>query len=205
MNPIPSRRHFLKTAAGLFVFPSASLSKPYSRARPTTDSVLALGDLSTDGVVLWSRTNQPATFITEWSTYEDFRYFVRTPSVDAYETQDYTVKLGLKSLPNDTEIFVRSYFLSAVNGKTSERLSARFKTPCESGSRALRFAWSGDLGGQGYGINPEIGGYRIFKEIEKDEPNLFFNCGDVIYADGPLKLERPLPGKVCGHLRTRRV
>ena len=106
---------------------------------------------------------------------------------------DYTVKLGLKSLPNDTEIFVRSYFRSAVNGKTSKalrKIQDPVKTvlePCGLLGRVILAVKAG--------INPEIGGYRIFKEIAKDEPNLFFNCGDVIYADGPLKLERSLPGK----------
>ena len=40
--------------------------------------------------------------------------------------------------------------------------------------------------GQGFGINPQFGGVRLFKSREA-RPDLFIHCGDVIYADAPLR------------------
>lgn len=192
MKQTVSRRHFLKTSSGLFVFPMVGHAKASSSPPPQAYQGLALGDVSTQGVVLWSRCNQAATFSTEWSEYEDFRYTHRCPDVDAQGSSDFTTKLGLSNLPPDRDIYVRSVFRSVSTGKKSEQLRAQFRTPSETSDRALKFAWSGDLCGQGYGINPDIGGYRIFSEIQKTSPDVFFNCGDVIYADGPLRLEKKL-------------
>ena len=57
----------------------------------------------------------------------------------------------------------------------------------------MSFAWSGDLAGQGWGINPDLGGYRIFSEIAALEPDFFLCSGDHVYADGPLTVTAPLP------------
>jgi alkaline phosphatase D len=46
--------------------------------------------------------------------------------------------------------------------------------------------WSGDLAGQGWGINPDLGGYRIFAAMAALEPDFFLCSGDTVYADGPL-------------------
>lgn len=190
-NPV-SRRNFLKTSSGLFVFPFAGQVQAAPTPPPQAYQGLALGDVSTQGVVLWSRCNQAASWSTEWSEYEDFRYTHRCPEVDAQSSSDFTTKLALTDLPPDREIYIRSFFRSISTGKTSEQHHATFRTPGVKSSRALKFAWSGDLCGQGYGINPDIGGYRIFSEIQKTKPDIFFNCGDVIYADGPLRLEKKL-------------
>lgn len=187
-----SRRQFLKTSSGLFVLPLATQARIAANPPPRAYQGLALGDLSSDGVVLWSRCNQMATLKVEWSKYDDFRYVQKCPEVDALSSHDFTTKLAIKDLPPDHDIFVRAHFQSTETGKTSERIFGKFRTPSVAPTRSLKFAWSGDLGGQGYGINPDIGGFRIFSEIQKTAPDLFFNCGDVIYADGPLRTEKKL-------------
>jgi alkaline phosphatase D len=48
------------------------------------------------------------------------------------------------------------------------------------------FAWSGDVAGQGYGINLEWGGMRIFKTMLAKAPDFFLHSGDQIYADNPI-------------------
>jgi phosphodiesterase/alkaline phosphatase D-like protein len=52
----------------------------------------------------------------------------------------------------------------------------------------VRLAWSADLAGQGWGINPDIGGYQAFEEMRLPDPDFFLFSGDTIYADGPLGL-----------------
>ena len=106
----------------------------------------------------------------------------------------FTVKLGLKELPNNADIFVRGHFRSLATGRMSEQLKCRFRTPAKVATRPLRFAWSGDLAGQGFGINPDIGGYRLSKLSQMLSLISFINCGDVIYADTPLRESKKVAG-----------
>ena len=167
----------------------ASTSSPKT---PACEQGLALGDISLEGLIVWSRTDQLAQFNVEWSQYEDFRYAHQCAPVNAYRGDDFTSKIALRDLPEDRDVFIRAHYRSLASGKTSPQLTARLRTPSKQNTRPYKFAWSGDLGGQGFGINPEIGGYRIFDAISKTNPDFFINCGDVIYADAPLKLERKL-------------
>ena len=53
-------------------------------------------------------------------------------------------------------------------------------------AESIRFAWSGDLGGQNV-CRDEKQGYPIFKQIENVKPDFFIGLGDMIYADGLCK------------------
>ena len=79
----------------------------------------------------------------------------------------------------------------------SEQLKCRFRTPAKVATRPS-FAWSGDLAGQGFRINPDIGGYRLLKTVANAQPDLFINCGDVICADTPLRESKKVAGDVLG-------
>ena len=52
--------------------------------------------------------------------------------------------------------------------------------------------WSGDTAGQGWGINPDLGGMTIYEAMRRLAPDFFIHSGDTIYADGP-SAERKLP------------
>jgi alkaline phosphatase D len=54
------------------------------------------------------------------------------------------------------------------------------------GGQDITFAWSGDQAGQGWGINPDFGGMKIFETIRQMRPDFFLHCGDTIYADNPI-------------------
>ena len=61
----------------------------------------------------------------------------------------------------------------------------------------LRFLWSGDTAGQGWGINPGFGGMKIYEAMRQRSPLFFIHSGDNIYADGPIaesvdRRERPV-------------
>jgi alkaline phosphatase D len=56
----------------------------------------------------------------------------------------------------------------------------------------VRVAWSGDMVGQGWGIDERRGGLRIYDALRRAEPDLFVHSGDNVYADGPLVAEVPL-------------
>ncbi|KFA20963.1 hypothetical protein KWS_0123450, partial [Xanthomonas vasicola pv. musacearum NCPPB 4384] len=53
----------------------------------------------------------------------------------------------------------------------------------------VRFVWSGDTVGQGFGINPDIGGMRIYNAMRERNPDFFLHSGDTIYADNPIPAE----------------
>ncbi len=69
--------------------------------------------------------------------------------------------------------------------------------------RNIRFQWSGDTAGQGYGINPDWGGMRIYSTMTEQEPDFFIHSGDTIYADNPIPAEVKLPdGSIWRNLTT---
>ena len=51
---------------------------------------------------------------------------------------------------------------------------------------AQSFVWTADTAGQGYGINPEIGGMRGYAAMHATKPDFFLHSGDTIYADNPI-------------------
>src|SRR4029434_2513231 len=55
--------------------------------------------------------------------------------------------------------------------------------------RDLSFVWGGDVCGQGWGINPEFGGWQIDEAMRRMRPDLFIHSGDAIYADGVIPAE----------------
>ena len=66
----------------------------------------------------------------------------------------------------------------------SEPVLGNFRTAPQK-NRAIRFLWSGDTAGQGWGINPDFGGMKIYEAMRQTQPDFFIHCGDTIYADGP--------------------
>jgi alkaline phosphatase D len=55
--------------------------------------------------------------------------------------------------------------------------------------RTITFAYSGDEAGQGWGINLEWGGYRLYEAMRRHSPDFFIHSGDQIYADNPILAE----------------
>jgi phosphodiesterase/alkaline phosphatase D-like protein len=72
------------------------------------------------------------------------------------------------------------------NRALSDPLLGRFRT-APTKTRPIRFLWSGDTAGQGWGINPEFGGMKIYEAMRQTHPDFFIHSGDNIYADGPIQ------------------
>ena len=79
--------------------------------------------------------------------------------------------------------------LSDVNA-VSEPIVGRFRTAPAS-KRNVRFAWSGDTAGQGWGIDET--GMLTYATMARHTPDFFLHSGDTIYADGAMKDEVELP------------
>jgi alkaline phosphatase D len=193
-----SRRRWLRVAAasaGAFVpFVRGETAPPVAGrgGRPDTGSGLQIGDLRADRAIVWSKTDRPARMRVRWSTTEAMHNAVIAPIVDALEDTDYTARIDLADLPAGQQIFVETAFLDLADYRTwSDPIRGRFRTP-PAERRNVRFVWSGDTAGQGWGINPEFGGMRIYETMRRAEPDFFIHSGDTIYADGPIVAEVPL-------------
>ena len=113
----------------------------------------------------------------------------RGASVDAVDDRDFAAKVDLAGLPTGQRVFYEVSFLDLADLKTaSEPVRGSFVTP-PAEKRNLRFVWSGDTVGQGWGINPDLGGMRIYETMRQVEPDFFIHSGDTIYADGPVYAE----------------
>jgi alkaline phosphatase D len=161
--------------------------------RPCAAQGVMIGDVVPGRAMVWSRSDRPARMIVEYSTTESFRSPLRIRGPHAIEVNDFTSRVDLTGLPPDQEIFCRVSFESLEDLKTlSEPVTARFRTP-PAARRNVKFVWSGDTAGQGWGINPEWGGMRGYEAMRLRNPDFFLHSGDTIYADSPVRAEVKLP------------
>ncbi|WP_323783781.1 alkaline phosphatase D family protein [Thalassovita sp.] len=182
----PSRRTVL---AGGTAF-AASLAMPSlsrANARPVFTHGVQSGDVSTSSGMIWTRTDRPAKVTMEIATTESFADARKLASLDALPQSDLAVKRMVGGLPADQDIFYRftAADLHDLNA-TSDPIMGRFKT-APAGRRSIRFAWSGDTAGQGWGIDDE--GMRTYATIAQHQPDFFLHSGDTIYADGAMQDE----------------
>jgi alkaline phosphatase D len=148
-----------------------------------------VGDVVGDRAIVWSRADRPARMRVRWSTTESMAEIGGAAVVDAVEDRDFAVKVDLAGLPTGQRVFYEVSFLDLADLKgTSEPVRGSFVTP-PSGRRNIRFVWSGDTAGQGWGINPDFGGMRIYETMRAVEPDFFIHSGDTIYADNPIYAE----------------
>lgn len=189
----PSRRAVLAGGAALVggLWAGRAPAKVTREAdRPQLAFGVQSGDVSPVGAVVWSRADRPASMRVEWSTDPTFARGVEAvDGPDALVDSDFTAKVALRGLPPGAEVHYRVRFRSLESGAWSAPSAGRLRTPPatpDGGGRPLVFAWGGDTCGQGFGINPDLGGMVIHDHIRAQDPDVFIHCGDLIYADAPL-------------------
>ena len=180
------RRLFLKSSAATVGSLAAPAIVVADSARPVAAQGLQFGDPLAGAMMVWSRSDRPARMVVEWSLDEAFLNATRLLGPYALETTDFTVRQDLSGLPAGADVFVRVGFQSLDNARAhGEPVIGRIRTPALDGSN-IRFVWSGDTAGQGWGINPAFGGMRIYEAMRQRRPHFFIHSGDTIYADGPI-------------------
>lgn len=151
---------------------------------PITHGVAA-GDVTTDSVVIWSRTNQDAAMHVVVRARGALQHYA-TP-VDAYS--DHTGKVFVEGLEPDTAYTYQVWFNQEQNAgpaafaEQGSTGNGHFHTaPRDDDAQAVTLAWAGDIAGQNVCRDIERGfpGFTALNQLDLD---LFIGLGDLIYAD----------------------
>ncbi|MBV4460362.1 alkaline phosphatase D family protein [Pseudomonas sp. COR58] len=187
------RRVMQVVGAGLLVPGMAPAVIASVKDRPKLTDGVQSGDLLGDRAMIWSRTDRPAKMVVEWDTRSRFGNPRRVVSALADAGTDFTARVELTGLPANQAIFYRVHFEDARTGVASEPWLGHLRSAPQA-ARDIRFVWSGDTVGQGFGINPDIGGMRIYEAMRLRLPDFFIHSGDTIYADGPVPAQLTVEG-----------
>jgi alkaline phosphatase D len=191
-----SRRQFLRNGAfaGAAVVAFPGRAPAFVRSRPVLTHGIQSGEVTPFSGVVWARADRPSRMLVQLGDRHGRHggRWIEGPVLT--DRTDFTGKVRLGWLPPGGEIDYRVALQDLRNpGVRSEPLAGSFRTaPLDR--RDVSFVWSGDLAGQGWGINPDLGGYRIFKPMAGVDPDFYLCSGDTVYSDGPLAETVPLPG-----------
>ncbi len=189
--PDHKRRQLLQGLGAGIVLPAMGIAPAIiaaPRARPQMVDGVQSGDVTGERALIWSRCDRPARLIVEWDTQSRFGNPRRVISPLTDASVDFTARVDLQGLPADQSIFYRARFEDAGSGVLGEPWFGHLRSAPKQ-PRDIRFVWGGDTCGQGYGINPDFGGLRIYETMRQRHPDFFLHSGDVIYADGPIPAE----------------
>lgn len=199
MTTDSDKRKFLKTAGTLLGGAGIAAMTPIKAwsmapglitsesSRPQLPQGIQFGDVTASKGLVWSRADRASRMLVEYSYDENFWRSTTVRGPYALEKNDFTARLDLANLVPDRDVFVRVSFQDLDNDRIlSEPVEGHFVTAPVYPSRDLHFLWSGDTAGQGYGINPEFGGMRMYETMRQEKPDFFIHSGDNIYADGPI-------------------
>jgi len=180
-----NRRDFLKAAS------TASAFAIIPQSRPQVSDGIQIGDPLSDRAIIWARSDRPARLIVEHATTESLRNARRIRGPIATANSDFTARIDLRNLAPGQQTFFRVFFEDETGRVTSDPAAGSLRT-APIARRDVRFLWAADTVGQGYGINPDLGGMRIYETMRKMQPDFFIHSGDTIYADSPVPSELTL-------------
>ncbi|QLE70904.1 alkaline phosphatase [Streptomyces rectiverticillatus] len=171
--------------------------------RPEARWGVQAGDVTASSGLVWVRADRRARMIVETSATESFRSVRRWQGPLVGPGTDFTGRTALRGLPPGEQIHYRVLLADPDDPRRTGRpVHGTFRTAPARRSD-VRFLWSGDLAGQGWGINPDRCGYRIYEHMRRLEPDFFLCSGDTIYADGPIAPSVTLPdGSVWRNVTT---
>ncbi len=188
-----SRRRFLQTSAAGAGLALAAPAISYAGSRPQVTHGVQSGDVEAESGMIWARADRPAKALVEVATRESFADARRLAPVDVLPQSDFAMKRLLEGLPADQEIFYRVVFEDLDSAKArSAPAVGRFRS-APAARRSLRFVWSGDTAGQGWGIDRARGGMLTYATMAGHAPDFFIHSGDTIYADGPIAASQRMP------------
>lgn len=175
------------------------------RRSPRLSHGVASGDVGEGHATVWARGDEPGQLEIEWDTSERFAQPRRVGPVSVTPETDLTGTAELVELPRGPSqtIWYRVRLVRQAARGTSDWVVGRFVTPSPE---RVRFVWSGDTCGQGFGINDEWGGLLAYRAMREQAPAFFIHAGDLMYADNPILPEvRLADGRIWRNRTNRRV
>ncbi|MYW32086.1 alkaline phosphatase D family protein, partial [Streptomyces sp. SID2119] len=197
--PSPGRRTVLR--GSLLVPAAAALPSAVGAApalalagRPEAAWGVQVGSVTASSALVWVRSDRPARMLVETAATESFRRARRWFGPLIGPGSDFTGTTPLYGLPAGEQVHYRVTLADPGDPRRTGRpVYGTFRIAPARRRDGVRFLWSGDIAGQGWGINPDIGGYRVYEEMRRLDPDFFLCSGDTVYADGPLQPSVTLP------------
>src|SRR5256885_3391985 len=159
------RRRFLEASATA-MGSSAAASLPRRRAwaegpgpavvtsegaRPAVPYGVQSGDVTSEGAIVWSRSDRSSRLIVEWATSDSFNNAQRIVGPAALAENDFTARVDLRGLPPGQDVFYRVVFQNlAEPNALSAPATGGLRTPPGT-RRTGTFAFSGDEARPGWG------------------------------------------------------
>ncbi len=137
---------------------------------------VASGDATSDGALLWTRTNRPATLTLEVASEPGFAAPAIQQTVMVSADTDFTTLFPAAGLnPGQT------YYYRWVH-QLSTSPTGSFHTP-PAASAPVRFVYSGDSDGTLVNGQPFFNNFEALDAARADNPDFFVYLGDTIYSD----------------------
>ncbi|MDK0518185.1 alkaline phosphatase D family protein [Streptomyces sp. ML-6] len=207
--PSPDRRSVLRgsiAASAALTLPVVGASAPAFAlsGRPRAAWGVQVGDVTSSSALVWVRSDRPARMVVETSATESFRRARTWQGPLLGPGSDFTGTTPLYGLPPGEQVHYRVTLLDPQDPRRSGKpVHGTFRTAPARRRDGVRFLWSGDIAGQGWGINPDISGYVVYDEMRRLDPDFFLCSGDNIYADGVIEPSVTLPdGRVWRNVTT---
>lgn len=191
MTTSPSRRTLLR--AGLVLGAAPALQQATSHAPALLRSGLGrlthgvqAGDVTPTSAVVWGRADRPGRLRVELRVPGRSGGPRVVPGPAVTSASDLTGRVRLQALrPGETY----EYSVTVDDG---EPVAGSFTTAPRD-RRDVSFVWTGDTAGQGWGINPDLGGMTGYAAMLATDPDFFVHSGDTVYSDGPIAETVVLP------------
>lgn len=159
---------------------------------PLRAQLLASGDITASGAVLWVQADTPGAHYFEVAGDSAFRRVIARIPVTVRAAEGLMAQAVIDDLKPATRYHYR---VSGAQGPLPR--TGTFSTaPAPAARAALTFLFGADLGGQGYGrLRPDVGleidGWPIFRAMTAESADLFLALGDMLYSDRPITAEAP--------------
>ena len=173
-----TRRSFLYGAAatGGSLVAAPLLGRPVlaDTMQPAITHGVQSGDVLAERAIIWSRVDRPSRMWVDWSLEESFARRVRVAGQCPGGYGFHRPAGPFRPAARPADLLSRR-----LRGSGQSRLHerARDRAPADRPARRrdIRFVFSGDEAGQGWGINPGWGGYRIYEAMRTVNPDFFIH------------------------------
>jgi phosphodiesterase/alkaline phosphatase D-like protein len=159
---------------------------------------VASGDVTSEGAVLWTRTNRGADLTAEVSTTESFAEIAVEQEVEASGDADNTAKAEVAGLQPATQ-----YYYRFTSGDETSLIGAFLTAPASDQEAAVRFVFSGDSDGTVSEDGTRQYDFGVLDAARQENADFFVYLGDTIDANS--EQAEPATGSTSIGRSTRRT